>query len=55
MATALKQMLTKLEKDKLWVNPDCGLKTRGISETDAALQNLVEAAKRVRDQLTISL
>lgn len=31
----------------LWINPDCGLKTRGYQETAASLQNLVEAAKRV--------
>lgn len=49
IVTALKTMLTKIEKDKLWVNPDCGLKTRGITETDASLKNLVEAAKRVRE------
>ncbi len=41
-------MLTKIEKDKLWVNPDCGLKTRGIPETDASLRNMVEAAKQLR-------
>lgn len=51
IVTALKTMLTKLDKDKLWVNPDCGLKTRGIPETDASLKNLVEAARIVRGQL----
>jgi 5-methyltetrahydropteroyltriglutamate--homocysteine methyltransferase len=29
---------------QLWVNPDCGLKTRGWPETEAALRNMVEAA-----------
>jgi 5-methyltetrahydropteroyltriglutamate--homocysteine methyltransferase len=33
---------------RLWVNPDCGLKTRGYAETEPALRNLVEAARRVR-------
>lgn len=51
IVTALRTMLTKISKEKLWVNPDCGLKTRGISETDASLKNLVEAAKIVRNQL----
>lgn len=51
IVTALKIMLTKIDKEKLWVNPDCGLKTRGISETDASLKNLVEAARIVRLQL----
>lgn len=34
--------------DRLWVNPDCGLKTRGEQETLAALQNMVAAAVAVR-------
>ncbi len=48
IVNALKIMLTKIEKDKLWVNPDCGLKTRGVPETDASLKNMVEAAKEIR-------
>jgi 5-methyltetrahydropteroyltriglutamate--homocysteine methyltransferase len=32
----------------LWVNPDCGLKTRGWAETEAALANMVEAARQMR-------
>ena len=36
---------------RLWVNPDCGLKTRAYPETTAALRNLVEAARRVRASL----
>lgn len=47
---ALETMLKKIDKDKLWVNPDCGLKTRGILETEASLINLVEAAKILRKQ-----
>ena len=50
IANALNIMLTKIEKDKLWVNPDCGLKTRGVPETDASLRNMVEAAKLIRDK-----
>jgi 5-methyltetrahydropteroyltriglutamate--homocysteine methyltransferase len=34
--------------DNLWINPDCGLKTRGWPETAAALRNMVEAARTVR-------
>lgn len=45
---ALQIMLTKIDREKLWVNPDCGLKTRGIPETEASLINMVEAAKKVR-------
>lgn len=48
---ALNTMLEKIPEEKLWVNPDCGLKTRGISETVSSLRNLVEAAKIVRNSL----
>lgn len=50
IVNALHIMLTKIEKDKLWVNPDCGLKTRGTRETEASLRNMVEAAKKIRKQ-----
>lgn len=48
---AIKIMLTKIEKDKLWVNPDCGLKTRGVPETEASLKNMVKAAEIIRAEL----
>lgn len=51
LVSVLEKMLAKIDKDKLWVNPDCGLKTRGIPETDASLANLVEAARTVRDKI----
>lgn len=41
-------ILGKLPIEKIWINPDCGLKTRGILETEASLENLVLAAKKVR-------
>jgi 5-methyltetrahydropteroyltriglutamate--homocysteine methyltransferase len=41
-----------LPADRLWVNPDCGLKTRGWPEVEAALTNMVEAAKLARRRLT---
>jgi len=47
--TALNKMLDKIEIEKLWVNPDCGLKTRGNEETTASLKNLVAAAREVKD------
>ena len=47
--TALNKMLDKIEIEKLWVNPDCGLKTRGNEETTARLKNLVAAAKELRE------
>ncbi|KAF9451667.1 cobalamin-independent methionine synthase [Macrolepiota fuliginosa MF-IS2] len=44
----LKSMLDILPDSLLFVNPDCGLKTRGWKETEASLTNLVEAAKWAR-------
>lgn len=44
-------MLTKIEKEKLWINPDCGLKTRGVSETNASLRNMVKAAEQIRQNV----
>lgn len=43
-------ILTKVPVEKVWVNPDCGLKTRGIPETRASLVNLTQAAKDVRKE-----
>jgi len=39
--------------DLIWVNPDCGLKTRGWPETRAALVNMVAAAKKLRTQFNL--
>ncbi len=49
--TALHKMLKKIPKEKLWVNPDCGLKTRGTEETIPSLEHLVQAAEEVRGEL----
>ena len=40
-----------MRADRLWVNPDCGLKTRGYDETVESLRNLVAATKVVRAEL----
>ena len=45
---ALEKMLSKIPAEKLWVNPDCGLKTRGEEETAPSLRNMVLAAEIVR-------
>ncbi|PSN64150.1 cobalamin-independent methionine synthase [Corynespora cassiicola Philippines] len=44
------EMLAYLKPEQLWVNPDCGLKTRQWKETKAALTNLVNAAKFYREK-----
>ena len=50
IVATLHTMLTKIDRDKLWVNPDCGLKTRGIPETEESLKNMVAAAKIIRNE-----
>ncbi len=46
---ALKSMARVLDGAQIWVNPDCGLKTRGWEETLAALRNMVAAAREMRN------
>ena len=48
--TALRKMLANIPASKLWVNPDCGLKTRGNAETVTSLEHLVQAAKEIRNE-----
>ena len=48
---ALHRILVKVKKEKVWVNPDCGLKTRGEKETKASLKNLTQAARNIREEL----
>ena len=50
-ADLLQEALKAVPAARLWVNPDCGLKTRGYDETVASLTNLVAAAKQVRETL----
>ncbi|TDC95711.1 5-methyltetrahydropteroyltriglutamate--homocysteine S-methyltransferase [Actinomadura sp. 7K507] len=52
MEENLRRALRAVEPGRLWVNPDCGLKTRAYPETEASLRNLVVAARRVRDDVT---
>ena len=51
MEALLRKALAHIPAERLWVNPDCGLKTRGWAEVEAALANLVAAARRVRAAL----
>jgi len=48
IVAALKRMQGVLHDRQIWVNPDCGLKTRGWEETLAALRNMVQAARQLR-------
>ena len=45
-------ILAKVPKEKVWINPDCGLKTRGEFETKASLENMIAAVKLVREELS---
>jgi 5-methyltetrahydropteroyltriglutamate--homocysteine methyltransferase len=48
----LRKALARLRPEQLWVNPDCGLKTRGWPEVRTALSNMVTAARRVREEMS---
>jgi 5-methyltetrahydropteroyltriglutamate--homocysteine methyltransferase len=48
MAKSLRAALRAVPAQRLWVNPDCGLKTRNVDEVTASLQNMVAAAQQVR-------
>ncbi|WP_294343409.1 5-methyltetrahydropteroyltriglutamate--homocysteine S-methyltransferase [uncultured Clostridium sp.] len=48
IVSLIKKLLDYIDKENLWINPDCGLKTRGEKETIASLKNMVEAAKEIR-------
>lgn len=51
----LEEILKKVAPEKLWVNPDCGLKTRQDKEVKPSLKNLVDAAKELRNEYSRSL
>jgi 5-methyltetrahydropteroyltriglutamate--homocysteine methyltransferase len=54
MVALLRKAATVVPPAQLWVNPDCGLKTRAWPETAAALQNMVVAAQKLRAELELS-
>jgi 5-methyltetrahydropteroyltriglutamate--homocysteine methyltransferase len=51
MANLLRKAARHIPLERLWVNPDCGLKTRAWPETEAALVNMVAAARQLRAEL----
>ena len=51
MENLLTKALEVLKPEQIWVNPDCGLKTRDWPETKSALKLMVDAAKAVRATL----
>ena len=50
----LETALASIPARQLWVNPDCGLKTRGYAETVESLQNILAATRAVRERLGLS-
>ncbi|UTD56223.1 5-methyltetrahydropteroyltriglutamate--homocysteine S-methyltransferase [Halomonas sp. MS1] len=50
MVALMEKALEKIPAERLWVNPDCGLKTRGWAEVEPALANMVEAANQLRQR-----
>jgi 5-methyltetrahydropteroyltriglutamate--homocysteine methyltransferase len=51
MFELLERSLSALDADRVWVNPDCGLKTRSWDEVRPALANMVQAARVARSRL----
>jgi 5-methyltetrahydropteroyltriglutamate--homocysteine methyltransferase len=53
LVSVIDNILEKLPIEKVWINPDCGLKTRGDVETKASLKNLITATRLVRDNILV--
>lgn len=51
VATWLRSAVGAVPSERLWVNPDCGLKTRTYPQVEAALTNVVDATRRLRSEL----
>jgi 5-methyltetrahydropteroyltriglutamate--homocysteine methyltransferase len=51
MAALLRRAADVLDPEQLWVNPDCGLKTRAYEEVEPSLRNMVQAAAQLREEL----
>ena len=50
MEKLMQRAIEVIPIERLWINPDCGLKTRGWKETNEALKNMVLVAKKLREQ-----
>jgi len=54
MTALLRKAASVLQPEQLWVNPDCGLKTRGWTEVRAALVAMVSAARQMRESVAVT-
>ncbi|WP_251854493.1 5-methyltetrahydropteroyltriglutamate--homocysteine S-methyltransferase [Enterococcus italicus] len=50
LTTTIHEIIQKVPREKIWINPDCGLKTRGIVETKASLANMTKAVAAIREE-----
>jgi 5-methyltetrahydropteroyltriglutamate--homocysteine methyltransferase len=50
----MRQAMKRIPPEQLWINPDCGLKTRQWREVTPALGNMLQAARRLREEISIS-
>jgi len=55
MVELMEKAAQRIPAQRLWVNPDCGLKTRGWDEVKPALNNMVAASKRLSERFSASL
>jgi len=53
MLRLMRKALAVIPANRLWINPDCGLKTRGWPEVEAALSNMVAVARQLRSRVTV--
>jgi len=53
MLRLMRKALAVIPANRLWINPDCGLKTRGWPEVEAALQNMVAVARQLRGSAAV--
>lgn len=51
LENTIRKILAKLPKEQIWINPDCGLKTRAYKEVIESLKNMVAATQKVRQSL----
>lgn len=51
----LETALSAIPGRQLWVNPDCGLKTRGYDETISSLRNMLAATREVRERVGVEV
>ena len=55
MTELIKRILKYIPLERVWVNPDCGLKTRSPSEAFEALKNMQKAAEQVRKEVAVGV